>query len=240
MRRVVGLLLVMTVAVAVVGGALAAKSPAKVRNAIIAAALAQKSVHWTGKYVASPAATTTYAADVAARSGMERITVPGCYPGAPRGSVRLRLVHDTVYVKGNVCGLVYALKLSQTRATAYAGQWISVPHRGSEHRRFHWLVGGMTLGSVVREITHWPAYLKLQLSTQRSHGTRRLVLRGTCAAPQTGSWELRARASRKPLPVAFSTGLPTDGSETHFYRWNRPPHVRVPASSTPIATVRRG
>ena len=240
MRRVVGLLLVMTVAVAVVGGALAAKSPAKVRNAIIAAALAQKSVHWTGKYVANPGATTTYAADVNARSGMERISVPGCYPGAPRGSVRLRLVHDTVYVKGNVCGLVYALKLSQTRAKTYVGQWISVPRRGKEHRRFHWLTGGMTLGSVVREITQWPAYLKLHVSTQSSHGTRHLVLRGTCPAPQTGSWELRARASRIPLPVAFSTGLPTSGSETHFSRWNKPVHVPVPASSTRIVTVRGG
>jgi len=229
MRRVVGLLLVMTVTVAVVGSALAARSPAKVRKAIIAAALAQKSVHWTGRYV------TTYAANVKAGSGTERITVPYCYPGAPRGSVRLRLVHDTEYVKGNVCGLVYALKLSQPQAKTYVGRWISVPRRGNG--RFPWLASGMTLGSVVREITNWPAYLKLHLSTQTSHGTRRLVLLGTCTG-QSGAWELRARASRKPLPVGFSTGLPTYGSETHFSRWNKPVHVPVPASSTPIATVR--
>lgn len=238
MRRVAGLALVMTAAVAVAGGALAATSPAKTRNAIVAAALAQKSVHWTGKYVTSSGATTTYEAGVKAGSGLERITVPGCYTGAPRGSVRLRLVHDTMYVNGNVCGLVYALKLSQARSQAYAGKWISLRHRGSERRRFNWLAGGMTLGSVVREITRWPSYLHQHVSTQTSHGTRHLVLRGTCSAPQTGSWELMARAGGKPLPVAFSTGQPTDGSETHFSRWNTPVHVRVPARSIPIATVR--
>lgn len=237
MGRCVGSLLVMTVAVVVVSGALAARPPKTVRTSIAKAALAQKSVHWTGKYVTSAGATTTYSADVKASSGLERITVPGCYPGAPRGSVRLRLVHDTEYVKGNVCGLTYALKLSQTRAKTYVGKWISVPRRGKGHSRFHWLAGGMTLGSVVRDITRWPANLKLHLSTQRSNGKRRLVLQGTCPDP-TSSWELTARASRKPLPVAFSTGLPTDGSDTHFSRWNKRVHVPAPARSTPIAAVR--
>jgi len=238
MRRFSGLALVLAVAGAVVGGALAAKSPSNVRASIAAAALKQKSVHWTGTYVTSAGATTTYAADVKARSGLERITVPGCYAASPRGSVRLRLVHDTEYVKGNVCGLVYALKLSQTRAKAYVGKWISVTRHGSERRRFNWVANGMTLGSVVRDITNWPSYLTLHVSTQTSNGKRHLVLRGTCTAPQTGSWELRARASGKPLPVSYANGLPTDGSETHFSRWNKPVHVHAPMSATPIAKVR--
>jgi hypothetical protein len=142
-----------------------------------------------------------------------------------------------VYVKGNVCGLVYALKLSQPRATKYAGRWISVPRRD---KRFRWLAGGMTLGSVAREITAWPANLKQHLFTQKSHGTRHLVLRGTWTTPQSGSWELRARASRTHLPLSFSAGNSTDGSQTHFSRWNKQVHVHAPARSTPIATVRRG
>jgi hypothetical protein len=229
--------LVVTVACAVVGGSLAARSPKAVRTSIAKAARAQKSVHWTGKYVTGAGATTTYVTDVNASSGLERITVPACYASAPRGSVRLRLVHGTEYVKGNVCGLRYALKLSQTRAKKYVGKWISVPRRGKGHMRFRWLAAGMTLGSVVREITVWPASLKLHLSTQRSNGKRRLVVQGTWGDPKT-AWELRARAGHKPLPVAFSTGLPTNGVQTHFSRWNKPVHVHAPARSTPIATVR--
>jgi hypothetical protein len=238
MRRVLGPLLVMAVALAVAASALGSAPPKHVRNSIVAAALAQKSVHWTSTYTADQYGRESYTTYVNANSGRQTLTSPGCYLGAPRGSVRLRLVHHTVYVNGNVCGLVYALKLSQARAETYAGHWISVPRRAKPKGLYRRMADGLTLASVVRDVAIWPAYLKLRSSSQRSHGKRFVVLRGTSASQSTCTWELRARGAGEPLPVAFSTGVPSQWSVTHFSKWNKPVHVRAPAHSISITTVR--
>src|SRR5438046_1601887 len=103
MRRGVFLALVLAAAVVTAAAALAAASPRAVRASIVAAALAQKSVHW--HQVVDGEEMSTIDADVNADSGRERNTFQAL-DGNPPGTVRIRLVDQTVYVQGDANGLV--------------------------------------------------------------------------------------------------------------------------------------
>jgi hypothetical protein len=235
-RRIVTLAIVFAVCVPLSAYASSSPPPKAVLRSVVAAALAQRSVHWTAKYSADLYGTATYTASVNAHSGTERMTGPDCYAGASE-LVRLLFVHHTVYVSGDVCGLLDNLNLTEAQARKYVGQWISVPRSGTEHKLYLSLARGMSLASIVHAVTTPPRHAKLR-SFRRSHGTR-LVLRAN--NPQGDPvWELRARASRR-LPLALHRGggccSPPETSY-RFSKWNKPVQVHAPASSTPIATVR--
>lgn len=195
------------------------------RASIIAAALAQKSVRWTETDRPQTSAATRFVADVTADSGTERVTfAPGTSSAA---TTAILLVGHTVYVEGDVAGLENALQLSEAQATKYAGSWISIPKGDT---LYPGTAGGLTLGSIVRDAV--------------PHGKVKMVRRSSALILETVGDVLGASVSAEPsgtpLPVAFSSssciGCSTDG---RFSNWNEPVHVRPPASSTPIAVVRR-
>jgi hypothetical protein len=214
-----------------------ARLPQTLRGRIVAAALAQKSVHWT----LAARDGVIFRADVNADSGRERATVPG-YADA----VEIRLVNDTIYIRGGYEGGIF-VGLSRAQAARYAGLWIAVP-RG--HRPYRALASTLMFGSIVRHAV--PRGPLEKSFTRKPHGTRLLVL-----SPPAGeevphdppfAYRLTARASGEPLPVASYAGACRFGgagsrgscwsSRRRFSRWNAPVHVHAPASSTPIATIR--
>jgi len=256
MRRTVTLAIVLAVCAPLSAcGSSSPRLPKEVAP-IVAAALAQKSVHYT-LTVTAQGNTTTGNADVTADSGTERLTLPG------GDVVETRLAHDTVYLRGGFTGLLYLLRscpyefvncqdptAAQLRqAGKYAGRWISIP-KGD--RAYGGLARYLTLGSVVRHLT---PRRELKSSIRESHGTRLRVLRGELEGDLVRPANLTVRASGEPLPVAFSRvvvrGPGCDGfnhcdrggdelyrSSGRFTKWNEPMHVEPPAHSTPIATVR--
>src|SRR5438045_2095606 len=86
-------------------------SPAmRVRSSIVDAALAQNSVQWTASLSILAVGSSRSISDVTADSGMQRVTIRG------GGRAGLRLVGDTVYIRGDSKGLEYVLPYTLTPA----------------------------------------------------------------------------------------------------------------------------
>ncbi|HEY2353658.1 MAG TPA: hypothetical protein VGH79_02000 [Gaiellaceae bacterium] len=225
MRRIVALAIALSAVASSSACGSSSRPPSTPKTAlasIVAAALAQTSVHWTeeGDGLAGRGTST---ADVTASSGAETID----HLHGRRGSVRIRLVDDTVYVNGDSDGLAVLLGITPAHAKANAGEWISIPKDDKHYAR---LADGLTLASVIH--TNLPTG-KLKLVGTAPHATRIVGIGGT-------SWmtsSLTARATGAPLPIAFSHSASMVGSHGSFSKWNEPVHVEAPATSTPIAIV---
>ena len=237
MRRIVTLAIVLAVCASL--SACGSSSPSAVPSSsksvlasVVAAALAQKSVHWTSSGYGENEGIWTWTADVGTNSGTERGVQ------SRRGTVQIRLVQNTVYVRGSFWQLMRTAGLSEPEARYYARRWITIPRGDSEYGR---VADGLTLGSIVRDVTcdTWRG-TKLRMVRKKSHGTRFLFFRRTLPKSDGQECRLTARASRTPLPVSSVFSGLGHGSSLHFSKWNEPVHVTAPASSTPIATVRRG
>ena len=142
MRRIVTLAIVLAVCASLSACGSSVPSPRSVRASIVAAALAQKSVHYAESIEVDMDCTTTITADVTADSGIAR-GISGCY-----GSVEIRLVNDTVYIKGPATALEYYFA-SYAQTKNYSGKWISIP-KGD--KLYPQLSDGLTLASIVEKV----------------------------------------------------------------------------------------
>jgi len=231
MRRIVVVAIFLAACAPLSACGSSAKPPHTLRARIVAAGLAQESVHsaWT-----SPSDGVIFRADVNADSGRERATLVG------GDVVEIRLVNDTVYFRGGYEGGQY-IGLTAAQADRYTGRWIAIP-RG--YRPYSALASSLTFDSIVR---HAVPRGRLEKSfTRRPDGTRLLMLSPPAGAGLTAdppfAYELTASA-RELLPVASSYylgGFAKHGifASRRFSKWNEPVSVDAPASSTPIATVR--
>ncbi len=233
MRRVLSVSLVSAAAVATAATAFAspASSPKALRAKIVAAIVAQKSVHWTEVYTSGHRGTLyegTTTADVGVDSGREldrfRFTSTRAHI-TRRGWARSRLVDDTVYVKGDSAWLALNLGLSPAKAAHYAGRWIAIP-RGD--KRDAWIGRSLTLRSIVRYVPREP----VTLTRRTAHRSQFIVL----SRPSSRD-ELWVVAQGMPLPVRFFEGV-LNRIGASFSKWNEPVNVIAPPSSIPIATVR--
>lgn len=232
MKRTATAVAVLVVAAAITCAvAYAARSPKAVRASIVAAALAQKSLHWTEHDLVGNALITS-SADVNAHSGTQRVTVK---IGKKTGTIHIVFSSHTAYVEGDVFGLEANLGLTKARATHYAGKWISIPKRDKAYAA---ISGGLTVASIIHGVT---PHGKLKLAKTKAHGMRVFVLevvsgKGKKRRLQT----LVAHATGKPLPIEADSVDPAHEvlSQADFSKWNESVKVTAPASSTPIATVR--
>lgn len=148
MRRIVTLAMVVAFC-AVLGacGSSVRMSPkAERRAAIIAAALAQKSVHWTVDDYELNDGEWKVSADVNSDSGTARVN---WREGGEGGWYRLVHVNRMFYVRtGDAGSLRQAFNLTKAQATRYAGRWISTPNGTG---LTFWLGDGLTLPVIVRE-----------------------------------------------------------------------------------------
>jgi hypothetical protein len=125
-------------------GSASPPTPKDVRASIVAAALAQKSVHYEKNIEVDMEGTTTITADVTADSG---IALEDSYD---YGLVEIRLVNDTVYVKGDAAALrFYVADLPHAVANGYSGKWISIP-KGDP--LYAYVSDGLTLASIVHDV----------------------------------------------------------------------------------------
>jgi hypothetical protein len=220
-------------------------SPKDVRASIIAAALAQKSVHWTWDS-GSKAGDERITADVTAHGGRQRLS------SWPHSKAEIRLVNDIAYVRGNSAGLREWLGLDMAQSTRYAGQWISIPRGDKLYAR---TADEVTLPSIVHDFVPSAGRLgKLIVSygptgadgptglqgptgagvgSRESAPTRPAILQ----AGPTGT-SLSLRTSGEPLPITYSVVCVACWDNGTFSRWNEPVHVQAPAHSVPMASVR--
>jgi len=228
MRRIVAVVLVAAAAITTAAVLLTESSAreSSARDRIVTAALAQKSAHYTRTVSADMIGTFTSTADVNADSGA---ALQRWFGG---GTVRIRLVNGTVYVQAYGAG-IHQIDLTPAQERRYVGRWISITRKGDE-QLYDYYADGLTLASIVHDVT--PSGT-VESSVKTSNGTRFLVVRGT-GRPEAR--DLTATATGTPLPVLFSSGPTVGGDWGRFGRWNEPVHVRVPAHSIPITTVRGG
>jgi hypothetical protein len=231
-----------------------ARSPKAVLASIVAAAVAQKSAHWTEVVSPHMQYSTVWSSDVTADSGTQRITFEAWKP-RDVGRARVLLVNNTVYVNGNPRGLQGTLSLTEAQAQKYADRWISIPKGDKLYAR---MAADLTIASVVRDVTTRGAQGGWKLKSGTTGplgptGTEGPTGHSGASEPMHSyapvllvEWgkygpSLTARRSGEPLPIDYSSGICIGCSDSvRFSRWNDSVSIDVPARSTPIATVRRG
>lgn len=231
MRRIVTLAFVTAALVASAAAALASQSPKAVRASIVAAARAQRSVHWSATEVIGAVAYTT-GTDAAKTEGAQHITFA---VGKQKAHARIIVTGGFAYVRGDALGLRLNLGLTQAQAGKYAGRWISIPKFDAAYAS---TAEGDTMASVVHDLTPRG---RLSLDTGKVHGVRVIGVRGVSGSGKKKVAEVViARAHGKRLPLEediFAPGKNAIGHTT-FSKWNETVTVTAPTSSTPIATVR--
>jgi hypothetical protein len=205
-------------------------NPQAVIRSIDAAALRQKSVHWTvagGTQLGvgigptgDTASTRSHwrsTSDVSADAGVQRVTIPHFRGGTAHAE--LRLVGNAIYIAGNARALEWmTLGLTNAQASRYAGRWISVPKWRHPLREVQEQMTDVTVPEYltltdlvpaeanpggyahVAEITDYDDLT----ATRKSDGTRTVDFeQGGCELCE--SVILSARAGGEPLPTSVTS-----------------------------------
>jgi hypothetical protein len=218
----------MACALAAVGGADAATAPKALRAAILKAELAQRSVHYVTTTSRPEAAIvvgvrTRDVADVARNRGIQRWKV--FWFGGRTGHLTIRLVHSTVYFRGDAVGVLW-IGLSPSSS---AGRWFSIRHNSVAYSTF---ARNLTIGSFARDVVP-DSHLSLVRGTVGGRTVR--GLRG--AAPEGGvltTYVPEGGTSRPAEAIEVEHGAQFGIGHTTLTNWNEPVHVKAPAHSVPF------
>jgi hypothetical protein len=233
MRRIATLMIVTAAVAATAAVALAAQSPKTLRASIVAAARAQRSVHWSATEIIGAVAVTT-GTDATKTGGVQHVTLA---IGKERAHVRIVVTGGVAYVRGDALGLQLNLGLTAAQAKKYAGRWISIPKLDPSYAP---TAAGDTMDSVVRELA---PHGRLSLISGKLHGVRVIGVRGISGTGKKKMAEvLITSAHGQRLPLEEDTLAPGKHAigHTEFSKWNETVKVTAPASSTPIGAVRAG
>jgi hypothetical protein len=232
MRRVAVVLLLAAAAAAVAAAtAYAVVSPKAVRASIVDAAKAQHSVHYATKQVIGNSL-TTLTGDVEAGEGIQHISVK---LGQKTGRLTILVLDRVAYLRANAYGLQLQ-GLTNTQASKYAGEWISIP-KGD--KLYGPTAEDVTLGSVIQIIE---PHGRLSVAFKKAHGRRVVAVGGVSGKGKKKQLHvLVAPARGKRLPLEEDEFVPGQEfvSHTALSKWNEPVEVHAPAGSTPISTVRQ-
>jgi hypothetical protein len=233
MRRIVILVFIAAALAATAAVALASQSPKALRASIVAAARAQRSVHWSATELIGGVALTT-GTDAGKTEGVQHVTF---IVGKEKAHSQIVVTGGVAYLRGDALGLRLNLSLTKTQAAKYANKWISIPKSDPAYAA---TAGGDTMSSVVDELA---PHGKLNLVSAKLHGVRVIGVRGVSGSGKKQMAEvLLTRAHGKRLPLAEDILEPSKHvlGHTTFSKWNEPVSVTAPASSTSIAAVRAG
>ena len=223
-------MLVVAVAAVATSVAFAARSPRQLRAAMLAAASARHSVH----YVSTTSAggdSIRMVADVGPARGIQRITVT---KGTQSGPATVLVVGGPAYIRGNVFTLQNFFPFTQSQATRYAGDWISIPPSSGAYAT---VATDATFASFLADLLPGKhlAVVRATVAGRKAVGLRGTARQGRLTVIET----IYAPASGKPLPFAekaVAAGVP-GGSLVRMNHWNEPVHLAAPANAVPIATV---
>lgn len=206
----------------------AATSPKQSLASILAAARAQKSVHYVAD-ATDGSFRTTLVCDVGATSGIQRITY---VRGGTTGKVTVLVSDGTAYLRGDAFTLRYYMGFKAAPSAKFAGKWVQVPHTDRDYTA---LAAAVTLPSTIDELRLTEPLSFLPASTLG--GQKVIGIKGKTISKQPAQAGLYTRAQGTPLPVGEVEMSGNALSRTRFSAWNEPVHVAVPAQAVAIAAT---
>lgn len=205
-------------------------SPAALLASIVAAARAERSVHYVN--VGALGATRVgIVGDAGVAQGVQRIT----YRKAGKsGHVTVIVSSNSLYFRGDAFTLVNYMGFKAIPAAKYAGTWVLIPHTDTDYST---VAAGVTLSSAIDQLT-----LSKPLSGVRGttiKGYRVVGVRGKVpfATGVTATATLYARASGKPLPVKQVVNQTNARLTVTLDGWGEHIHVTPPHKAVPISTT---
>jgi hypothetical protein len=206
--------------------AFAAVSPVQLFSSALAAAHAQRSVHYVMKQT-SPGRTVTIVGDAAISSGIQQITYK---KGAQAGHVTVLVVANTAYLRGDSFTLTNYMRFPADAATAYAGRWLVLAHTAPD---FKTVAAAVRLGSMLDQLK-MPQPLT-STGTTTVKGTHVIGLRSQFSrAGQQITETLYVPAAGSPLPVEQIAEGRTFQLKITLSDWNEPVDVSAPGGAIPI------
>ncbi len=208
--------------------AAASVPPDRLVSSALAAARAQRSVHYVTAAVSSTVS-VRMVGDAALDRGIQRIT----YRKAGKsGHVTVLVVANTAYVRGEAFALVNYMAFSHAEATRFAGRWIKVAPTA---RWYPTLSAAVRLRSTIKEIITLPRP-RIALPESVLNGQRVIGIRNTSmASGHRVTRTLYVRAAGLRLPVAEVTSESGTRISVAFSKWNQPVNVSAPTGATPIS-----
>jgi hypothetical protein len=210
-------------------------TPRSVLDRALAAAKTEPTVHFVASSTVGKR-TYTVSGDAAAKTGAQDITLRD---GTQTGSMKVLLVHDTVYFQGDTLGLTNYLGLPSSLAPAYAGKWISFAH---DNQGFATIAASLTIKAAISQISLGGP---LSIPAGQAGAGATLLLAGTSGALSTNNKRepatLVVTTTSPPLPVTFTArgkdGTSTSTGSVTFSDWGETFRVTAPAHAIPNTSV---
>ena len=205
----------------------AAPTPRESLAAILAAAHAQKSVHYVA-LADNGVSRTRLVCDVATTKGIQRITYGR---GGRTGKVTVLVIDGTAYIRGDAFILSSYLGFQSAASVRFAGKWIKIPRSDTAYVS---ISASATLPSTLDEF-RLAGRLEF-VAHKKVGGQQTFGIAGVTGQPPAKA-TLYARAKGAPLPVGEVETLGKAFAETLLSKWNEPVIVSAPAHAVPIGTT---
>lgn len=213
-------------------GALDGKSASQILATGIAAAEAQRGVHYVLE-AKGQAQTQTISGDAGRSDGVQTVQT-----GVDE--VEVEVIAGKAYVKGNAGGLQHTLGLPAASATKYAGQWLSVAPSDSLYQP---ITKAVTLHGIFNQLEPTG---KLESSTPGMVAGHEVIgvrggLPGNSQGGVTGDATLYVSTASSTLPVGFTGQATTSGKQVTevgaFTHWGEQLHLQAPTATVPFSSV---
>lgn len=212
--------------------ALAGKSAAQILSTALAAARAQRGVHYQLQATTS-SEHETIVGDAGATEGIQEVT---------QGSdqVEVELVGGAAYLQGTAGGLEHTFGLAASVASAYAGRWIAVSPADSLYAP---ISAAVTVHGIFSQLSPTGALHASSPGKVQGHQVVAVVggLPGTVAQGVSGQAILYVSTAAPNLPVAFE-GTASNSTEKVsdvgvFDRWDERLALPAPSGAVPYSSL---
>jgi len=175
--------------------------------------------------------------DAGTDGGQQLITQQG---GSGTNIYRLRLVHGVVYFRGNKAAVIDQLGVSQAKASADVGKWVSIHKGDGPYASF---AAGITTKSNLSQLPETFVPLTSTTTSSSSPPTTRISggLTAGKGRPAVGTARLVV-ATSSTLPRSFAAKA-TAITGVHlllawrFSHWGAPVHVSAPSGAVPYSSL---
>ncbi len=207
---------------------LASVSPRALLASILAAARAERSVHYLSTSSFGDVG-VTQVCDVGLTRGLQRIIYR---KGGSIGRVTVLVAAQTAYIRGDAFTLVNYMGFKAAPSAKYAGVWVRIPHTD---RDYSTVAAGVTLSSTMAELK--PTGPLSRVPDTRIGGQRVVGVRATASTARGAVVvTLYARAAGSPLPVKEVVRRADNARFTvTLSNWSEPIRLVIPSKAVPIS-----
>jgi hypothetical protein len=223
-----GLLVAVALGFSMPATVFAAVSPAKVLASILAAARAERSVHYVSA-TSIGVVRIHMVGDAGATKGIQHITFR---KGTQMGHITVIVSANTAYVRGDAFTLVNFMGFKAAAAVKNEDIWVRIPPTDTHYSI---VAAGVTLPLAIAELELAPV---ARVAATKIGGQQVIGVKGTTrsATGQPAQATLYGRAAGPPLPVQDVVSQGSARATVTFSNWNGPIHVATPTGAVPIAT----